>query len=172
MNPGDLSRMAVFDGSSLSAGARLVLLSLAAASGPDNVAHVSAGRLATRCGLSEGHVRRLLRALVEAQMVTLEQVPGRASKVTIEVPEAQERVRAGAQGGARRRAGGCAPARTVSSNSPSYIPTRAAAAGPDGPPQLACEGVYVKPDSEGVLTNGDRRAWVAQIRTALAGGVA
>ena len=40
MNPGDLSRMAVFDGSSLSAGARLVLLSLAAASGPDNVAHV------------------------------------------------------------------------------------------------------------------------------------
>lgn len=133
MHPGDLSRLAAALASTdLSASARLVLLSIAAATGPDNVAHLSAGRLGERCGLSEGHVKRIIRELVKAGPLAVEHVPGRASRLAVVVPEAADTQRAGAPGGERGRTGGGAPARPVSRTIPSEYPTRRAAGSPGG----------------------------------------
>lgn len=133
MSPGDLSRLAAsLATGELSSGARLVLLSIAAATGPDDVAHLSAGRLGERCGLSTGHVKRLIRELSDAGVVTVERVPGRASKLAVVVPEPAQGGSAGATEGARPRAGGVAPARPVSSEPPRNYSSRRAAGDPGG----------------------------------------
>ena len=176
MSPGEISTLAAsLAKSTLPAGSRGVLLSIAAATGPDCIAHLSAGRLADRCGLSRGHVQRVLKQLEEAGFLHLEVVPGRASRLHVSVPV---RCSAGAPGGvdtcsagalgvARQRARGVAPARHVSSTSPSQLPTRAAAAGPDGPPPPAWDSAHVPDDGRGLPSPARRAELLAEIRQTL-----
>ncbi len=165
MNPGTASKLAAdLAESDLDPAARLVLLSLILATGKDDAAHMSAKRLADRCGLSVGHTRRQLAALIQTNHISVETVPGRASRYRIEIPEG---VRAGAQGGARPRAGGYAPARTVSSNPPRNLSAPSSATDPKGSPPPAFE----PDDGAGVVDGLRRNALVTEIRNALRGGL-
>ena len=148
LSPGQISSLAAsLAASELSAGSRGVLLSIAAATGPDCSAQLSAGRLAARCGLSRGHVQRVLGELAGGGFVTIEQVPGRASVLRVRLPEGcsasappgVNTPRASATGVARQRATGVAPARHISSHTPSSKSPRASSAGPNGPPPPAMD---------------------------------
>lgn len=176
MSPGEISTLAAsLAESDLPAGSRGVLLSIAAATGPDCVAHLSAGRLAERCGLSRGHVQRVIKQLEEAGFVQVEVVPGRASRLHISVPvrcsagapPGANTCSAGAPGVSRGRARGVAPARHVSSIPPSQLPTRAAAAGPDGPPPPAWDSAFVPDDGHGLPSRADRIELMKQVREQL-----
>ena len=148
MSPGEISSLAAsLAESRLTAGSRGVLLSIAAATGKDCTAHLSASRLAARCGLTRGHVQRVLKQLTEGGFVTIENVPGRASLMTVHLPEGcsahatpgVNTPRAHATGVARPCDRGVAPARYVSSTPPSSKSMRASSAGPDGPPPPALD---------------------------------
>ena len=148
MSPGEISSLAAsLAESRLPAGSRGVLLSIAAATGKDCTAHLSASRLAARCGLTRGHVQRVLKQLTEGGFVTIENVPGRASLMTVHLPEGcsahatpgVNTPRAHATGVARPCDRGVAPARHVSSTTPSSKSMRASSAGPDGPPPPALD---------------------------------
>ena len=148
MSPGEISSLAAsLAESRLPAGSRGVLLSIAAATGKDCTAHLSASRLAARCGLTRGHVQRVLKQLTEGGFVTIENVPGRASLMTVHLPEGcsahatpgVNTPRAHATGVARPCDRGVAPARHVSSTTPSFKSMRASSAGPDGPPPPALD---------------------------------
>ena len=148
MSPGEISSLAAsLAESRLPAGSRGVLLSIAAATGKDCTAHLSASRLAARCGLTRGHVQRVLKQLTEGGFVTIENVPGRASLMTVHLPEGcsahatpgVNTPRAHATGVARPCDRGVAPARYVSSTTPSSKSMRASSAGPDGPPPPALD---------------------------------
>ena len=148
LSPGEISSLAAsLAESTLSAGSRGVLLSIAAATGRDCTAHLSAGRLAARCGLSRGHIQRVLKQLTEGGFLTIENMPGRASLLTVHPPEGcsagapsgADTPRAHVTGVARQRDRGVAPARHISSNSPSNKSVRTPSAGPDGPPSPALD---------------------------------
>ena len=176
MRPGDLSTLAAsLTGSDLPTGARCVLLSIAAATGPDRVAHLSATRLGERCGLSRGHVQRLLRILLDGGFIGLEVVPGRASKLVVRLPEtcsagAPPTGSAGALGVAHERATGSAPARHISGNTPSQLPTRCLPTDPGGSVTPAWDSAFVADNGTGVLDAEHRRAAAAAIRRRIQGG--
>ena len=176
MSPGEISTLAAsLAESTLPAGSRGVLLSIAAATGPDCIAHLSAGRLAERCGLSRGHVQRVVKQLEQAGFLHVEAVPGRASRMHVSVPvrcsagapPGVNTCSAGAPGVSHGRARGVAPARHVSSQSPSQLPSRAAAAGPDGPPPPAWDSAHVPDDGRGLPSPARRAELIAEVRRAL-----
>ena len=118
MSPGDLSSLAagLADLPDLRPVHAAVVLSLAAATGPDGIAFISVGRLAKRVGCSRGHAFRAVAWAGSNGLITIETVAGRSNRYTFTLS-------AGAQGGERQRAGGSAPARHVPSNTSRYKST-------------------------------------------------
>jgi hypothetical protein len=117
MSPGDLSRLAagLADLSDLRPVHAAVVLTLAAATGPDGIAFISVGRLAKRVGCSRGHAFRAVAWAGSKGLITIENVSGRSNRYTFTLS-------ASAQGGERQRAGGSAPARHVPSKPPRFKP--------------------------------------------------
>ena len=176
MSPAQISTLAAsLAQSELPAGSRGVLLSIAAATGPDCVTHLSAGRLAKRCGLSRGHIQRVLKDLEASGFLHIEAVRGRASRLHVSVPvrcsagapPGVNTCSAGAPGVSHGRYRGVAPARHVSSQSPSQLPMRAAAAGPDGPPPPAWDSAHVPDDGRGLPSPARRAELLAEVRRAI-----
>jgi len=118
MSPGDLSSLAagLADLPDLRPVHAAVVLTLAAATGPDGIAFISVGRLAKRVGCSRGHAFRAVAWAGSNGLITIENVSGRSNRYTFTCS-------ASAPGGARQRAGGSAPARHVPSNTPRYKST-------------------------------------------------
>ena len=118
MSPGDLSRLAagLADLSDLRPVHAAVVLTLAAATGPDGIAFISVGRLAKRVGCSRGHAFRAVAWAGSKGLITIENVSGRSNRYTFTLS-------ASAQGGERQRAGGSAPARHVPRKPPRFKPT-------------------------------------------------
>ena len=96
MRTGDLNSLPKqMAGSDLTPSERLILLDLALATGPDGTCFMGAPRQTKRTGLSTGHIRRLRLSLSAKGWISIENVPGRSSRITI------LGVRASAQGGVR-----------------------------------------------------------------------
>ena len=128
MNPGTLSKIAAgLAESTLPVGARCVLLSLAAASGPDAVAWISAARLAKRCGVSTSTARRHLKTLTAAGLISVKERPGYTNGFTVggSHPDDQGGCSPSDQGGTHPGdQGGSHPGEHRSSYLPRYIPKR------------------------------------------------
>ena len=106
MRTGDLNSLPKqMAGSDLTPSERLILLDLALATGPDGTCFMGAPRQTKRTGLSTGHIRRLRLSLSAKGWISIENVPGRSSRITIlgVRASAQGGVRAGAQVGTRPR---------------------------------------------------------------------
>lgn len=155
MSPGDLSSLAsgLADLPDLRPVHAAVVLSLAAATGPDGIAFISVGRLAKRVGCSRGHAFRAVAWAGSRGLITIENVSGRSNRYTFTCS-------ASAPGGARQRAGGSAPARHVPSNTPRYIST--------GEGRRAREGLRLagttpteryKPPTDGVSFREAKKRW-------------
>lgn len=165
MSPAQISTLAAsLAESELPAGSRCVLLSIAAATDKDCITHLSAGRLGDRCGLSRGHVMRVLRQLEQAEFIHVETVPGRASKIHVSV---SVRCNMGATGVSHGRDRGVTWARHISSHTSGQLPTRAAAAGPKGPPPPAWDSAYVPDDGADLPSPEQRAELLAQVRQAM-----
>lgn len=119
MSPGDLSKLAasLATAEGVKPAHVAVVLSLAAQSGPDGGAVISAAKLAQRCGMSRGHAFRSIGWAIDAGLLNIETVEGRSNRYIFPVTR-----RAGATGEARGRAGGGAQARHVSSIPSSTLP--------------------------------------------------
>ena len=119
MSPGDLSKLAASHATAegVKPSHVAVVLSLAAQSGKDGSAVISAAKLAQRCGMSRGHAFRSIYWAIDQGLVEVDIVEGRSNTYRFPVT-----MSAGAQGGERRRAGGYSPARHVSSNYSSITP--------------------------------------------------
>lgn len=126
MNPGSLSRLAAgLAASTMAPAPRLVLLSLAAASGRDATARISSARLAERCGMSRASVRRHLKTLSEEKLISIEIRPGGVNAYRIEGAHSCE------QGGAHSsEQGGAHPGAHRSSTS--QVSTQRRRGGPEG----------------------------------------
>jgi hypothetical protein len=125
--------------SDLPPAARHCVLSLAAGSGPDNIAHMSYSRLASRVGLSPGHVAREMARPAVATYVVSIPVPGRANRWEFVLTGhsagaggGEDTPRAGAGGGTRGRMGGYAPAQYVSSNPSRELSSSGSPEAPEG----------------------------------------
>jgi len=124
MSPGDTSRLAarLADAEGVKPAHVAVVLSLAAQSGKDGTAVISAAKLAKRCGMSRGHTFRSIYWAIDQGLIEVDIVEGRSSRYRFPVTMSagaqgtDGTMSAGAQGGERQRAGGCAQARHVSSN--------------------------------------------------------
>lgn len=181
MRPADFSTLAAQLATSEAAPVvRHAVLSLAAASDASNVTWMSIGRLAERVGVSRGYLARALRKHAKEMSCycSIEEVPGRASKWIFR-PErwrseavstqsagalgGADTQGAGAPGGERRRTRGGAPARHVSGTPSSQLPTRAAAAGPDGPPPPAWDSANVLHDGRDLPSPARRRELIAEV---------
>ena len=130
MSPGDLSKLAasLATAQGVKPAHVAVVLSLAAQSGKDGSAVISAGKLAQRCGMSRGHCFRSIYWAVDQGLVELDIVEGRSSTYRFPLTMSASAqgnngtMSAGAQGGERQRAGGYSPARHVSSITSSILP--------------------------------------------------
>ena len=165
MSPGDMSRLAakLATVEGVKPAHVAVVLSIAAQSGKDGGAVISAARLAQRCGMSKGHAWRSIQWAYHANLLQIENVEGRSNRYVFETT-----CSAGATGVARRRAGGDAPARHVSSTH-SVITSSAPAARPvEGPQPAAGEAAEDEPrmsfreflDAQGMtLEEAQRAEW-------------
>ena len=155
MSPGDLSRLAagLADLPDLRPVHAAVVLTLAAATGPDGIAFISVGRLAKRVGCSRGHAFRAVAWAGSKGLITIENVSGRSNRYTFTCS-------ASAPGGARQRAGGSAPARHVPSKPSRFKPT--------GRGQTAREGLRLagttptqryEPPTDGVSFREAKKRW-------------
>ena len=131
MSPGDLSKLAasLATAQGVKPAHVAVVLSLAAQSGKDGSAVISAAKLAQRCGMSRGHAFRSIYWAIDQGLIEVDIVEGRSSTyrfpltMSAGAQGSSETMSAGAQGGERQRAGGYSPARHVSSNYSSILPT-------------------------------------------------
>ena len=130
MSPGDLSKLAasLATAQGVKPSHVAVVLSLAAQSGKDGSAVISAAKLAQRCGMSRGHAFRSIYWAIDQGLIEVDIVEGRSSTyrfpltMSAGAQGSSETMSAGAQGGERQRAGGYSPARHVSSNYSSILP--------------------------------------------------
>ena len=131
MSPGDLSKLAasLATAEGVKPAHVAVVLSLAAQSGPDGGAVISAAKIAQRCGMSRGHAFRSISWAVDQGIIGIESVEGRSNRYLFEVTQ-----RASATGVARPRAGGGAPVRHVSST---YSSTSQETPPEDGGPRMS-----------------------------------
>ena len=151
----------------LSAGGTFVLCGLILASNKEGQAIISTQRLAERCHKSRGQVCRNLAELERLKLIIRDPLPGRSTRYRIQFEPCQ-RCSAGATGVPRQRDRGVAPARHVSGNPSGNTSLRPSTASPDGPPTSA--ETYKPVPMDGVLLNGDRKAWLDQIREKLREG--
>ena len=130
MSPGDLSKLAasLATAQGVKPSHVAVVLSLAAQSGKDGSAVISAAKLAQRCGMSRGHAFRSIYWAIDQGLIEVDIMEGRSSTyrfpltMSAGAQGSNGTMSAGAQGGERRRAGGYSPARHVSSNYSSILP--------------------------------------------------
>ena len=142
MSPGDLSKLAasLATAQGVKPSHVAVVLSLAAQSGKDGSAVISAGKLAQRCGMSRGHAFRSIYWAIDQGLIEVDIMEGRSSTyrfpltMSAGAQGSSGTMSAGAQGGERQRAGGYSPARHVSSNYSSILP---ATEPDDGGPRMS-----------------------------------
>ena len=142
MSPGDMSRLAakLATVEGVKPAHVAVVLSIAAQSGKDGGAVISAARLAQRCGMSKGHAWRSIQWAYHANLLQIENVDGRSNRYVFETT-----CSAGATGVARPRDGGDAPARHVSSTHPVITSSASAARPLEGPQPEAGEAAEDEP---------------------------
>ena len=129
MSPGDLSKLAasLATAQGVKPAHVAVVLSLAAQSGKDGSAVISAAKLAQRCGMSRGHAFRSIYWAIDQGLIEVDIMEGRSSTyrfpltMSAGAQGSSGTMSAGAQGGERRRAGGYSPARHVSSKPSSTL---------------------------------------------------
>jgi len=124
MSPGDTSRLAarLADAEGVKPAHVAVVLSLAAQSGKDGTAVISAAKLAKRCGMSRSHAFRSLYWATDQGIIEIDAVDGRSNRYRFaETILTREQgtggtMITGEQGGTHPRVGGYSPVRHVSSN--------------------------------------------------------
>lgn len=149
------------DRDDLTAGGVAVLYGLMVASNKEAVAVISLGRLAQRLRKSRGGVSRIVGRLVELGFLEREPVPGRSTRYTIVFEPCGGCARG--PGVARRGTTRGAQGDHVSGIPSGIISLRPAASEPlKGSPRSA--ETFTPIPEAGVLTNGQRREWLAKIR--------
>jgi len=152
------------DRDDLTAGGVAVLYGLILASNKEAVAVISLERLAQRLRKSRGGVSRIVGRLVELGLVEREPMPGRSTRYTIVFEPCGGCARG--PGVARQRTTRGAQGDHVSGIPSGNTSLRPATSEPlKGSPRSA-ETFTPIPDA-GVLTNGQRREWIAKLRGSL-----
>ena len=138
-----------------------VLYGLILASNKEAIAVISLGRLAQRLRKSRGGVSRIVSQLVELGFLERDPMPGRSTRYTIVFEPCGGCARG--PGVARQRTTGGAQGDHVSGIPSGITSLRPAASEPlKGSPRSA--ETFAPISDAGVLTNGERREWVAKIR--------